>query len=67
MVKMTEPGLKKRSLIFRYFFYLVSGRRLRSFKAWKEEGEPNPFVAKSYRPIVTERVEFDDLFEDFKK
>ncbi len=26
------------------------------------EGEPNPFVGKTYRQHVTERIEFVDIF-----
>lgn len=64
MFNLTEDCLSKRCQYFRYFFYLLSGFRLKSFRSWKREGEPNPFVAKTYRATQTERVEFVDIFDD---
>lgn len=63
----TEPKLAQKSRIFRYLFYLASGFRLKSFRSWAKDGEPNPFVTKSYRPVRTERVEFVDIFDDMLK
>lgn len=64
MLDFSEPRLAKKSPIFRYIFYLVSGFRLKSFRSWSREGEPNPFAAKSYRAVRTERVEIVDIFDD---
>jgi len=64
MFSITDLRLAKRSRIFRYFFYLVSGFRLKSFRSWSQEGEPNPFVAKTYPVRRTERIEFIDIFDD---
>ncbi len=64
MLNVSEPRLSKQSRFFRYLFYLASGVRFKSFQSWSKEGEPNPFVAKVYRQKQTERVEFDDIFED---
>lgn len=64
---ITEPELAEKSRLFRYLFYLSSGCRLTSFRSWAEQGEPNPFVAKSYKAVRTERVEFVDIFGDVLK
>lgn len=61
---LNDFKLAGRPRFFRYVFYLVSGFRLKSYRSWAEEGEPNPFVAKTYRRRQTERVEFADIFED---
>lgn len=60
----TEPKLAQKSRLFRYVFYLASGFRLKSFRSWANEGEPNPFVTKTYRSVRTERVEFSDIYDD---
>lgn len=68
MVPMfTEPKLEQKSRTFRYLYYLASGFRLKSFQSWEKEGEPNPFVAKSYKQVRTERIEFVDIFDDMPK
>ena len=64
MLDFSEPKLAKKSPVFRYIYYIVSGFRLKSFRAWSKEGEPNPFAAKSYRAVRTERVEFVNIFDD---
>ena len=64
MFKLPASKLSQKSELFRYFYYVFSSFKLRSFKAWKKAGEPNPFVAKTYRHNVTARVEFTDIFED---
>ena len=49
----------------RYVFYLVTSLKLRSFRGWTRDGQPNPFV-KSNRPRVrnTSQQELLDIFED---
>lgn len=64
---MTCSNIAGKPRVFRYFFYLISSCRLRGYRSWKQAGEPNPFVAKTYRAIQTERVEFTDLFEEIQK
>ena len=64
MFKMSASKLAERSATFRYLYFLISSFKPIGFKAWKEQGEPNPFVEKSYRRVVTERVEFVDIFGD---
>lgn len=62
---MTEHGLSKKSPFFRYFFYIFSSFRPVSFRNWKANGEPNPFVTPSYKKREqTERVEFIDIFSE---
>jgi len=48
--------------VLRYFYYLISGFRLRSYGAWKRDGEPNPFARS--RPVrkETTRPEIADIF-----
>ncbi|MEL7151712.1 MAG: hypothetical protein AAGK71_13315 [Pseudomonadota bacterium] len=67
MIKLSPARLAKRSAAFRYTYYLVTAFKLKSFRSWKKDGEPNPFVEKTYRHNVTERVEFTDIFEDVLK
>lgn len=68
MFKMSASNLAEKSAAFRYLYFLISSFKPIGFKAWKEQGEPNPFVGKCYRRVVTERVEFVDIFgEDLNK
>lgn len=67
MLKPSASKLAKKSETFRYIYFLISSCKLKSFKAWKKAGEPNPFVAKTYRHNVTARVEFTDIFDDILK
>ena len=67
MLRMSPSGLEKRSATFRYVYFLITSVKFKSFRAWKEDGEPDPFVEKTYRTVVTERVEFTDIFEDVLK
>ena len=64
MLVLTEQNIKRRSKVYRYLFFLVTNVRFKSYGAWLREGEPNPFVAKTYRHTQTERVDFIDIFED---
>ena len=64
MIIYTEPKLAAKPVMFRYLHYIITSVRLKSFRSWKADGEPNPFVEKTYRPIQTERIEFVDIFED---
>jgi hypothetical protein len=64
MIKYTQPALAQKSTAFRYLYYTISGVRLKSFRSWKDAGEPNPFVGKSYRNRQTHREEFLDIFDD---
>lgn len=67
MLKLPASKLARRSAAFRYAYFVVTSFKLKSFRAWKDAGEPNPFVGKTYRHNVTERVEFTDIFEDVLK
>lgn len=64
MFKLSPAKLAKRSAAFRYAYYVLTAFKLKSFRSWQQDGEPNPFVCKTYRHNVTERVEFTDIFED---
>lgn len=64
MLKLSPAALAKRSVAFRYVYFLVTSFKMTSFRGWKKAGEPNPFVEKTYRHTVTERVEFTDIFDD---
>lgn len=67
MLKKSPSELAKRSAAYRYLYFVVTSFKMKSFRAWKRDGEPNPFVEKTYRHNVTERVEFTDIFEDVLK
>ncbi len=64
MLNFSKEKLAGKPALFRYAYFLVSSCRYKSFRAWKRDGEPNPFVTKTYRHTVTERVEFTDIFDD---
>ena len=64
MIFYTAPKLAEKSAFFRYLHFVLTCFRLKSFRSWKADGEPNPFVGKTYRAVRTERVEFVDIFED---
>lgn len=68
MFKMSASSLAGKSAAYRYAYFLVTSFKPVGFKAWRHQGEPNPFVGKSYRRVVTERVEFVDIFgEDLNR
>lgn len=64
MIRYTQPTLSQKSAAFRYLYYTITGVRLKSFRSWRDAGEPNPFVGKSYRSRQTHREEFLDIFDD---
>ena len=67
MLKFSATDLAARPTVFRYLYYILTSFNPRSFRSWQKAGEPNPFVQKTYRQQVTERVEFVDIFgEDLK-
>ena len=47
---------------YRYLYFLVSGVRLRTYAAWKRDGESNPFVRPCYEPRRTTQAELVSLF-----
>jgi hypothetical protein len=67
MSKFSPTGPSRHSVFFRYIYYVVSAVRLKSFRQWRNDGEPNPFVRKTYKRVVTERAEFTDIFDDVLK
>lgn len=62
MFRLSATDLAVKPAAFRYAYYILTSVNPKSFRAWRKEGEPNPFVAKTYRRQVTERVEFVDIF-----
>ena len=67
MPVFSKETLAKRSRLFRYLHFLISSVSLKSFSAWKAEGEPNPFVSPTYRHKGTRQVEFLDIFGDYRR
>ena len=66
MPVFSKETLAKRSPIFRYVHFLISSFSIKSYSAWKAEGEPNPFVSPTYRQNGTRQVEFLDIFGDYR-
>ena len=66
MPVFSKETLAKRSSLFRYVHFLVSSFSYRSYAAWKADGEPNPFVTKTYRHNGTRQVEFLDIFGEIR-
>ncbi len=64
MFNLSANDLAAKPTIFRYVYYVLTAFNPKTYKAWQEAGEPNPFVAKTYRKQVTDRVEFVDIFGD---
>lgn len=62
MSKYVQRKFAQKSSFYRYLYFLVSGLRFRSFAAWKQEGEPNPFVRPCYDARITSRSELVSLF-----
>lgn len=51
--------------IVRYMCYLATSLRVQSYRSWRAEGEPNPFVAfENRRRRTTNRQELVDIFDD---
>lgn len=66
MPVFSKETLAKRSRLFRYLHFLISSVSIKSYAAWKAEGEPNPFVSPTYRHKGTRQVEFLDIFGDYR-
>lgn len=64
MFEVTDQKLAKKSLLFRYLFYVISSVRTVSFSSWQNAGEPNPFVSRTYRNKQTKRQEIIDIFDE---
>ena len=64
MLKFTATDLAEKSAVFRYVYYVLTAFNPKSFRTWQREGEPNPFVEKTYRQHVTDRIEFVDIFSN---
>ncbi len=62
MFKVNASALANKSAAIRYLYYVLTACDLKSFRSWRKDGEPNPFVEKTYRQHVTERVEIVDIF-----
>ena len=66
MPVFSQETLARRSSLFRYLHFLISGVRYKSYAAWKAEGEPNPFVSPTYRHKGTRQVDFLDIFGEYR-
>ena len=67
MPVFSQESLSRRSCLFRYFHFIVSSVSVKSYLSWKSEGEPNPFVAPSYRRRVTHQIEILEIFDDYRR
>jgi len=61
---MLHDDLKRTPKVFRFLYYLVSSFRLTSYRQWKSQGEPNPFVSASYDRPATSQTEIVEIFRD---
>ena len=66
MFKMTAKELAGKPCCFRYIYFVISSLSLISFRSWRKIGEPNPFVEKTYPTKASERVDFIDIFEEYR-
>ena len=66
MFFFSQESLAKRSKVFRYLHYIISGVRFVPYSRWNAKGEPNPFVRPTYRHQGTHQAEFTDIFEDLR-
>ncbi|WP_413717556.1 hypothetical protein [Silicimonas sp. MF1-12-2] len=64
MFVIRSDALQKRSKVFRYIYFLISGFRFCSPSNWVRDGEPNPFVRALPRNRITHQQEIEDIFED---
>ncbi|MDJ0639643.1 MAG: hypothetical protein QNJ20_12455 [Paracoccaceae bacterium] len=64
MLKLSGSRLAEQTAFVRYIYFLFTSCCLKTFRSWQSEGEPNPFVKKTYRVVCTEQVEFTDIFQD---
>lgn len=62
MRKIVAPSFARMSPVIRYAYFILSSLTLRSYSAWKQEGEPNPFVRPCYEMLRTTRSELVSLF-----
>ena len=62
MRKIIAPSFSRKASVYRYVYFLLSSLRLHSYSAWKQAGEPNPFVRSCYELRRTSRSELVCLF-----
>jgi hypothetical protein len=62
MCKIFAPSFARMPPIYRYFYFIFSSLTLRSYSAWKQKGEPNPFTRPCYEVLSTTRSEIVSLF-----
>lgn len=66
MFRFTKESLEKRSDLFRYAHFLITGLRFQRFSTWKDQGKCNPFVSPTYEKKEARRSEFVEFFTDFR-
>ncbi|MCV6595380.1 MAG: hypothetical protein OIF48_20720 [Silicimonas sp.] len=66
MFKLTKESLEKKSDLFRYTHFLITGLRFQRFSKWRAQGKRNPFVSPSYERKEARRSEFVEFFTDFR-
>jgi len=62
MSKRVAPYFARKSPLYRYLYFILSSLKLRSYSAWKSEGEPNPFASLCHGMSRTTRPEVLSLF-----
>lgn len=66
MIIFSQAALARRSKIFRYIHFLITGVRYKSYANWRADGEPNPFVIPNYHRPVSRQVHASDFLLDFR-
>ena len=62
MRKIIAPTFARMSPIYRYAYFILTSLSLRSYSAWKQGDEPNPFAPICYEVARTTRSELVCLF-----
>lgn len=65
MLRLNADDLAKLPKALRYVYYVLSSVRPVRFRAWQDEGEPNPFVARRARKRAVSRVDIREILGDF--
>lgn len=59
-----KDSLGEKPHLFRYIYFILSSFRLISYRQWKSQGEPNPFVSQKAKRRHTCQQEIVDIFQD---
>lgn len=63
MTQYRRSDLDRRPAFFRYIYFLVSTGKFQTFRRWRGNGEPNPFVRPDYAPRATSENEIIETFD----